>query len=74
MTKGEFDELLSFIFPESLGGNSLHENWMNIVDMFSTSRYFIAKQGITLLARVGASAIFERLDLACLIYDSLLRA
>jgi hypothetical protein len=43
---------------------------MAIIDQFTSGgRLFLAKQGMELLLRIGPRAPFEKVELACLIYD-----
>ena len=68
ISKQEFSQLIATIFDES--GETLKENWLQIIDQFTSSgRLFLAKQGMELLLRVGTAAPFEKFDLACLLYE-----
>jgi hypothetical protein len=50
----------------------LKEDFMTIIEQFSASRQFIAKQAMELVKFVGPLAPFERLDLAEMLYDRIL--
>lgn len=69
MTKREFSELMTTIFDHA---GKLHENWMKTIDQFTTNRYFLAKQAIRLLSMIGNEMSFEKLDLACLVYERMM--
>lgn len=67
ITKEEFQSLLGNIFDAE---NKLQDNWMETINQFTSSgRQFLAKQGMELLMRVGDQAPFEKVELACLIYE-----
>jgi hypothetical protein len=67
ISKPEFQVLLTNLFDE---GGHLKEDWMPIVDQFTSSgRKFLAKQGMELLHKIGSQAPFEKFELACLIFD-----
>lgn len=67
ITKEEFHGLLGSVFHPD--GN-LQETWMETVNQFTSGgRQFLAKQGMELLLRVGDQAQFDKVELACLIYE-----
>ena len=74
ISKREFAILLDSIFEGD--GNTqleLREDWMMIIDQFTSSgRCFLAKQGMELLIKVGPLVPFEKFDLACLLYDRII--
>jgi hypothetical protein len=71
ISKQEFTALINALYDE--GGEVLKENWLQIVDQFTTGgRLFLAKQGMELLMRIGSLAPFEKFDLACLLYERII--
>eukprot|EP01031_Cornospumella_fuschlensis_P026192 gene26192-31629_t len=70
ISASEFSVLLTNILtPEG----KLKENWLEVIDQFTMGdRRFLAKQGMELMFRVSPHAPFEKLDLACLIYERML--
>jgi hypothetical protein len=74
ISKREFAILLDSIFEGD--GNTqleLREDWMMIIDQFTSSgRCFLAKQGMELLIKIGPLVPFEKFDLACLLYDRII--
>jgi hypothetical protein len=71
ISKQEFTALINALYDE--GGETLKENWLQIVDQFTTGgRLFLAKQGMELLMRIGSLAPFEKFDLACLLYERII--
>ena len=72
ISKREFSILLDSIF-EGEGNTNLREDWMMIIDQFTSSgRFFLAKQGMELLVKIGPLVPFEKFDLACLLYDRII--
>lgn len=70
ISQEEFSSLLNTVFDAT---NILAENWMEIINQFTVSgRLFLAKQGMELLIRVGKQAPFEKVELACLIYERMI--
>lgn len=70
ISKPEFAILLQSLLDDE---NNLKENWMLIIDQFTASgRLFLAKQGMELLSLIGPKAPFEKMDLACLLYDRMI--
>lgn len=70
ISREEFSGLLNTVFDTN---NMLAENWMEIVNQFTVGgRLFLAKQGMELLIRVGKEAPFEKVELACLIYERMI--
>jgi hypothetical protein len=67
ITKEEFLGLMGSVFHPD---GTLQENWMETINQFTSGgRQFLAKQGMELLLRVGDQAPFDKVELACLIYE-----
>ena len=45
---------------------------MRTIDQFSSGRMFLAKQGMELVQLLGPIAPFEKLELACFLYDRIM--
>jgi len=70
ISKEEFACLLDVLFDAN---NLLAENWMEIINQFTIGgRLFLAKQAMELLIRVGSQAPFEKVELACLLYERMI--
>lgn len=66
MSKFEFDMLLSSIHEED---GSLVDDWMRIVDQFTSSRRLIGKQAMELVSAVDSQSPFDKMELICLVFD-----
>lgn len=67
ISKEEYRSLLGNVFDFD---GKLRDNWMETINQFTSGgRQFLAKQGMELIMRVGDQAPFEKVELACLIYE-----
>ena len=57
---------------EALRDACLRDDWLHVIDQFSTGRLFLAKQGMELMLIIGPHQPFEKYDLALLLYDRIL--
>ena len=65
VTTMDFNALLSTLVIDG----QLNENWLLTLEQFSTGRLFLANQGMQLISMIAPYAPFEKLDLACFLYE-----
>lgn len=70
ISREEFSALIPLIFD--IDTNTLKDDWLKVIEQYSSGRTFLAKQCMDLLAFIAPLAPFEKFDCACLLYTRIL--